>query len=120
MLLWLPPTPSVVGNEVTIGLVSSQLLGDCCFASVTFLWVLAGGTSVAISNVKTMGPTAVVVVVEPSALMAFGRSDASGFGGTVGCLLDGCQCRALLGLRCHCSLELGKLLLDDCDIPCEI
>ena len=63
MLLWLPQTPSV-GDEVTVGLISSQLVGDCCFASVTFLGVLACGTSVAISNVKTMGPTTVVVVVE--------------------------------------------------------
>ena len=77
MLLWLPPTPSVVGNEVTIGLVSSQLVGDCCFASVTFLGVLAGGTSVAISNVKTMGPTVIHVVIEPGVSVAHPASTSA-------------------------------------------
>ena len=89
-MLLLPPTLSV-GNEVTIGLVSSQLVGDCCFASVTFLGVLAGGTSVAISNVKTMGPTVIVVAVESGGSVAFWWSGASWFASRlVGWLLDGC------------------------------
>ena len=90
MLLWLPPTPSV-GNEVTIGLVSSQLVGDCCFVSVTFLGVLAGGTSVAITNVKTMGPTVIIVAAESGGSVAFGWSGTWWFASRlVGWLLDGC------------------------------
>ena len=113
MLLGLPPTPSVVGNEVTVGLISSWLVGDCCFASVTWLGVLACCTGVAIANVITMGPTAVVVFAEPGGSVAFGRSDAGWFvSRLVGWLLDGCQCRSLLGLRCHCSLELCQFLVE--------
>ena len=112
MLLWLPPTPSV-GNEVTIGLISSHLVGHCCFSLVAFFGVLAGGTGVAISNVKTMGPTVIIVAVESGGSVAFGRSGASWFASRlVGWLLDGCQCRSLLGLRCHCSLKLGQFLIE--------
>ena len=91
MLLLLPPTPSV-GNEVAIGLVSSQLVGDCCFAFVSFLGVFAGGTGVAIANVVPMGPAVIVVFVESGGSVAPGRSDAVDWfaGGTVGCFLDGC------------------------------
>ena len=98
---------------MTVGLIPSWLVGDCCFASVTFLGVLAGGTSVAISNVKTMGPTVIIVAVESGGSVAFGRSDARWFAsGLVGWLLDGCQCRSLLGLRYHCSLELCQFLVE--------
>ena len=93
MLLHLPPMPSF-GNEVTIGLVSSQLVGDSCFASVPFLWMLAGGTGVAISNVKSVRPTVVLIGVESGAPVASGGSDAALVGGLVGgpvCwCLDGC------------------------------
>ena len=113
MLLGLPPTPSVVWDEVTVGLISSWLVGDCGFASVAFLGVLAGGTGVAIANVKTMGPTIIIVAVESGGSVAFGRSGASWFAsGLVGWLLDGCWCRSLLGLRYHCSLELGQLVIE--------
>jgi len=112
MLFHLPPTPSV-GNEVTIGLVSSHLVGDCCFSLVAFFRVLAGRTSVAISNVKTMGPAIISVVIEPDASVALRRSDARWFASRlVGWLLDGCQCRSLLGLRYHCSLELCQFLVE--------
>ena len=91
MLLGLPPTPSVVWDEVTVGLISSQLVGDCGFASVAFLGVLAGGTSVAITNIITMGPTVVVIVVESGGSVAFGWSGTWWFAsGLVGWLLDGC------------------------------
>ena len=84
MLLVLPPTLSV-GDEVTIGLVSSQLVGDCCFTLVTFFGVLAGGTGVAISNVKTMRPTMIHVITEPGASVTLGGSNAGWFsGGPVG------------------------------------
>ena len=97
----LPPTPSV-GDEVTVGLISSHLVGHCCFSLVAFFGVLACGTSVAISNVKTMGPTMVVVVAEPSASMAFGRSDASGFGGTA--------VQGVVGLALPLQLGVGQVV----------
>ena len=91
MLLGLPPTPSVVWDEVTVGLISSQLVGDCGFASVACFGVLASGTSVAIANVKTMGPTTIIVAVKPGGSVAFWWSGAWWFAsGLVGWLLDGC------------------------------
>ena len=98
---------------MTVGLISSQLVGDCGFVSVASLGVLAGGTSVAITNIITMGPTIIVVAVESGGSVAFWRSGASWFASRlVGWLLDGCQCRSLLGLRCHCSLELCQFLIE--------
>ena len=84
---------------MTIGLVSSHLVGDWCFSLVTFLGVPAGCTGVVVSNVKAMAPTAVHVGEESGAPVASGGSDATLAGGLidgpVGWLLDGHKCRSL-------------------------
>jgi len=77
---------------VAVGLVSSHLIGDCCFSFVALFWLSAGCTSVVGSNVKSMRPATIRIVEEPSASVASWRSDAIGWfaGGMVGCFLDGC------------------------------
>ena len=98
---------------MTIGLASFHLVGHCCIFLVSLFWVLACCTGVAIANVITMGPTVVVIFVEPGGSVAFGWSGARWFAiRLVGWLLDGCKCRSLLGLRYHCSLKLGQFLIE--------
>ena len=99
---------------MTIGLASFHLVGYCCIFLVSILGVPAGGTGVAWSNVKSMRPAVVHIAVEPFLSIALGRSDT---GWCFGCcivitccaggVLHVCMC---LGLRCHCSGELGNLL----------
>lgn len=81
-----------LGDQVAVGLVSSQLIGDCCFLFVALFWLSACCTSVVGSNVKSMRPAIIHVVEESGASVASGRSGAvDGFaGGPVGCFLDGC------------------------------
>lgn len=124
LLLFLPPTPSV-GDKVTTGLVSSQLVGCCCFSFVSFFGVLAGCTGVSVANVKAMAPTVVHVCEESGAPVASGGSGATFAGGLIGGLvvwrLDGCKCRSVGWWLCrsrgpsfNCCSELRHLLAEGC------
>ena len=102
---------------MAVGLASFHLIGYRGVVLVSFLGISAGCTGVIGTNVKSVGPAMIHIIEEPSASVASGGSDAIGWfaGGTVGWLLNWCQCRSLC-LRCHCSFELGKFLFQGEDI----
>ena len=68
----LPPTPSV-GCQVGGGGAATHLVGWGSFVLVSLCWVFAGGAGVFVSNIKSMGPAAVVGGVPSFFSVAFGR-----------------------------------------------